>query len=310
MKFSNELKVGLAIILATVIFILGIRFFEDLPLFSGTYMLETEFDNAAGLIPGNVVRVYGVTVGSVDDVYINPENNRVRVRFHVESDVPVTEGSETRVSGFDALGVVRMDLMLGPAGGAAVPSGGFVPSRTEGDLMASLTERAPDMLDSADQVLTDLSALLHSTRGMIDDPESDIRQTLSAVRGSVSTLDAMLRSERDRVAGILQEVDGIAGGLNRALGPDGDSLAVTVSRMNRLLDRLDRSLVTLETTADGINTLLAKVNDGEGTLGLLVNDPGLYHRTDSLLVSLDALLQDFRANPGRYLQEMRLVDLF
>jgi phospholipid/cholesterol/gamma-HCH transport system substrate-binding protein len=56
--------------------------------------------------------------------------------------------------------------------------------------------------------------------------------------------------------------------------------------------------------------LLEKLNTGQGTLGLMINDPGLYHRTDSVLISLEALLADFKANPGKYLKEMRIVDLF
>ena len=50
MKISNEIKVGLTIIVATVIFILGIRYFEDLPLFDSTYDLVAEFENAGGLM--------------------------------------------------------------------------------------------------------------------------------------------------------------------------------------------------------------------------------------------------------------------
>lgn len=310
MKYSNELKVGLSIILAAIVFILGIRFFEDLPLFETTYTLETEFDNAAGLIAGNVVRVNGVGVGSIDDVYINPESNRVRVRFHVDRSVPVREGSRTVVSGFDALGVVRMDVELGPPDGTPIPSGGFVPSREQSDLLGTLSARAPVLAERLDVALADLSVLLQTTRGMMEDPEGDARQTLSAMRGSVESLDAILRSERDRIASVLAEVDGIAAGLNRAMGPNGDSLAATVFSLNAMMVRLDGTLATLEATATGVNTLLDKVNRGEGTIGLLVNDPGIYHRTDSLLASLDALLVDFRANPGRYLKEMRIVDLF
>ncbi len=310
MKHSNELKVGLSIITAAIIFILGVRFFEDLPLFETTYTLETEFDNAAGLIAGNVVRVNGVGVGSIDDVYINPENNRVRVRFHVDREVPVRQGSHTVVSGFDALGVVRMDVVLGSADSAKVPVGGFIPSREQADLLGSLSEKAPVLIDRMDGALAQLTSVLETTRSMLDDPDGDARQALASMRGSVGTLDAMLRAERDRISSILEEVDGITSGLNRAMGPDGDSLAATVANMNAVMARLDQTLLTLDATASGVNELLDKVNRGEGTIGLLVNDPGLYHRTDSLLGSLDALLVDFRANPGRYLKEMRLVDLF
>ena len=114
MKYSNEMKVGVTLIVATVVFVLGVRFFQDLPLFKGTYSLVSEFDNAGGLISGNLVRINGVGVGSVDDVYINPETQRVRVEFHIGLGIPVTRGSTSQIAGFEALGVVRLDLVLGP----------------------------------------------------------------------------------------------------------------------------------------------------------------------------------------------------
>ena len=97
MKYANELKVGVTIVVATITFVLGVRYFEDLPLFRGTYELVSEFDNAVGLIAGNVVRIKGVSVGSVDAVYIDPETGRVRIEFHVDDKIPVPEGSDFRL---------------------------------------------------------------------------------------------------------------------------------------------------------------------------------------------------------------------
>ena len=73
MKYSNELKVGMAIVAAVVVFVLGVRYFQDVPLFRGTYDLNSSFESAGGLIAGNPVRVSGVGVGKVREVKLNPE---------------------------------------------------------------------------------------------------------------------------------------------------------------------------------------------------------------------------------------------
>ena len=95
------------------------------------------------------------------------------MRFHVDSDLPVPEGSFTRVTGFDALGVVRMDLILGPPENPPIPEGGFVPSDTQEDLLAALSERAPVLVDRVDSVLVGLDATLSTTRALLDDPALD-----------------------------------------------------------------------------------------------------------------------------------------
>jgi phospholipid/cholesterol/gamma-HCH transport system substrate-binding protein len=219
------------------------------------------------------------------------------------------EGTVAIVSGFDALGVVRMDLVLGPTDGAPVPSGGFIPNRPQADLLGQLSDRAPGLLDQADTVLDNLDGLLRSSRTQLEDPASDVRQMLVSVRSSVDVLDGVLRAERDRISSVLSHVDSVTGGLSNAVS-GGDSLSAALAEARAVLRRLDASLANLDGTIGSLNSLLAKVDSGQGTLGLMVNDPGLYRRTDSLLISLEALMNDFRANPGRYLKEMRIVDLF
>jgi phospholipid/cholesterol/gamma-HCH transport system substrate-binding protein len=309
-KYSNELKVGGTIILAAIVFILGVRYFEDLPLFRGTLGLETELANAAGLIPGNTVRVNGVTVGSVEEVFINPETNGVRVRFHVDSSLPVTEGSRTLVTGFDALGVVRLDIDLGPPGGARVQEGDFVPSRESADLLGDLSERAPELMNQIEGAITNLNGVLGESSAMLSDPTSDFRKTILSARRSMSGIDNLLRTERERIASVLENVDGATEKFDEFFGSNSDSLAMAISAMRSTMTRLDQTLSTLDGVTGGLTEVLAKVNGGQGTLGLLLNDPGMYHRTDSLLTSLQTLLVDFQENPGRYLKEMRLVDLF
>ena len=310
MKFSNEIKVGLTIIVATVIFILGVRYFEDLPLFDSTYDLVAEFDNAGGLIGGNIVRVNGVVVGSVEDVYISEATGKVMVEFHIDPNIPVTEGTYATITGFDALGVVRMDLVLGPADGPKIPEGGMIAAGTGGDLMSDLTAQAPEMLEDVSSVVDQLNGVLAETNAMLSAPDSDFRQTLTAARGSVEQIEGLLASERDRIASILSNTDSLTADLNASLGEDGEAVAALIAQMEETMATLNEDLERFQETNEQLNELLQKLNNGEGTLGLLINDSSMYHRMDSTLSGLNGLIADFQSNPGRYLKEMKIVDLF
>ena len=50
------------------------------------------------------------------------------------------------------------------------------------------------------------------------------------------------------------------------------------------------------------DSVLIKVDKGQGTLGLLVNDPRLYHNTDSLMIDIRGLIADMKKNPKRYIK--------
>ncbi len=310
MKYTNELKVGLSILFTTAIFILGVRYFDDLPLFTGTKALLTEFDNAGGLIAGNLVRINGVNVGSIDEVSIDPATNRVRVLFHVHKDLNIPEGSYAQITGFDALGIVQMDLFLGASTNPSIPDGGRVPGRPSHDLLASLTERAPVLINRVDSVLYGLDVTLSETRTLLGNPQSNLQQSLVALRSSLTTLTRFFQAEKGRLSHILQNTEQLTGSLNDVLTEQGDSLGITLHNLNQVLARLDANLAAFEGTTARLDAILGKIDRGEGSLGLLINDPSLYHHLDSTLTSVNDLLADLKKDPRKYLRELKLIDIF
>lgn len=310
MKYTNELKVGGTLLVAALIFVLGVRYFEDLPLFKPTYDLNVVFDNAGGLIAGNVVRVNGVTIGSVNKVAISEETGKVNVGFHVGKTIPITEGTYATIGGFDALGVVRMDLVLGPPSAPRIPENGFVEGRAGADVIGEVTSRAPELLGQVDSVLIGLNRMLGSTSELVDNPESDLRMTLAAMNGSVQTLEGILVQERDRIGRIMLHVESLSKDLDAAAGEDGARVTELMEGLDTTLSEVDATLADVRTMSSELTAVLSSMNNGEGTLGLMLKDPGLYHRMDSTLATMNSLMADFQQDPGRYLKEMRIVDLF
>ena len=311
MKFSREIKVGLSIVIAVVAFVIGIRFFRDVPLFTGTYGVYTQVADAKGLISGNPVRVNGVKVGSVSTVEYDQQRNLVHVVFRVNNDVTLPEGTSASLTGIDALTGVRIELDLGPPGNPRIEPGGLVPSVSNGtDFASRLMTRAPVIADRVDSVLVGLEGTISDVRGMLREPDGDLRQSMAALRGTAVTLNSLLREEKQTIASILANVDTVAAGLSAITEQQGDSIALAVTRLNSALTTMERTMNSLESTTGQLDRILARIDDGSGTLGKLINEPDLYNRLDSLVTGVDALVADFKSNPRRYLREMKIVDLF
>ncbi len=114
MEYSNEIKVGIAIVVAVVAAVFGVRFLQDLPLFGDTYAVKAEFEEASGLTAGNPVRMKGVNVGSVESIRLDQETQTVRARLRIEEGIRIPEGSHAKVAGFSGIGGVRISILPGP----------------------------------------------------------------------------------------------------------------------------------------------------------------------------------------------------
>jgi len=310
MQYSNELKVGAAIVVAVVVAFAGIRFFQDVPLFGSSYPLYAEFDDAGGLNSGNPVRMKGVKVGSVESVQLNRETQNVRVLLQMQRGPHVPEGSQAQVSGISALGGVHVKVVPGSRDNPQIDPGSTLRPPSEQSSLDQLTAQAPVLASKADSVLTGANTTLDGLNRQLQDPDSDLRQALSSARGMSGNLEEITEAEKDNIRTLLQNLEGISSDLKAFTGENGDSLDVAVQRLNQSLNRLNRSLASFEQTSATLDEITTKLNEGEGTAGRLVNDPGLYMKLDSAAARTNDLLLDLRENPSRYLEDVTLVKVF
>ncbi|MGA0031300.1 MAG: MCE family protein, partial [Flavobacteriaceae bacterium] len=98
----------------------------------------------------------------------------------------------------------------------------------------------------------------------------------------------LLKTNASSIDTTLQNTAKLTQNLSRATAElDGATVASSITHLNASLGSLD--------------TLLKQINSGEGTLGLLATDDGLYTALQANLKQTELLLQDLRLNPKRYL---------
>jgi phospholipid/cholesterol/gamma-HCH transport system substrate-binding protein len=78
-------------------------------------------------------------------------------------------------------------------------------------------------------------------------------------------------------------------------------LRETGPRLLIISEQLGRSQGRLESFIATSDSIARNVQSGKGTLGLMINDPTLYHNTDSVVRQLRILLDDVQRNPRRYI---------
>lgn len=310
MQYSNELKVGAAIVIAVFVAFAGIRFFQDVPLFGSSYTLYAEFDNANGLVSGNPVRMKGVKVGSVERVRLNPETQKVRVKMKLERGPQIPKGSQATVAGISALGGVHVSILPGPKENPQLASGTTLAAPESSSAISQLKSRAPALAGKADSVLTGANVTIASLNRLLQSPNSDLRRTLRSLREMSGDLSDITGGEKKNLRRLIRNLEGISSDLKAFTGENSDSLDLAVRRLNSALDRLNKSLASFQNTSAKLDQIATKLNQGEGTAGRLINDPSLYMKLDSAAARTNRLLLDFQEDPSRYLEDMTLVKVF
>ncbi len=316
MKYSKEIKVGVSIVIAVAVFFAGLRFFQNIPIFKNSYRLNAEFEEAGGLVAGNPVLMKGVNIGTVETVRLDLQDQVVRVAFRVEEDVQIPQGSHAEASGFSALSGVKLAITPGPSTNPPVEPGTTLPGPPEGDILGQLQDAGPRLVSRADSTLTDASIAMRALSQKVSNPTSNLNQLISALEQTSRNLEQATGDEALRQT--MQNLEAITADLRRFTGESGASedtlaqndLGQTMARLNRSLDKLDRNLANLERSTTALGAITEKMNNGEGTAGRLINDPGLYMKLDSAAAEANALLRDLRENPNKYLEDMTLVKVF
>ena len=284
MKHSKETIVGLSLVGAVAIFVLGTRFLADIPLFGTVYTLNTSFPSSNGLIAGDAVRINGINLGAVDAVQLGPSGQDVHVRFHLDDKARLPEGSYATLGGFPPLGTTYLTVHPGPAENALVPGDGFIPGIEESDVLASVAEQGQRLTGQLEKTLSNANTVFEGAHMLVG---SDTRMILGALRETTTLLADLMRSERQSIRRSIGHVESFSENMARLSSTSSDTLAHVVHGLQGALVQLEASLASLDRTTHSLANILGKIDEGNGTLGLLVNDPGLYVTMDSTLTTLN-----------------------
>ncbi len=294
LNVSNETLVGALASIAIVILILGFNFLKGEEVFSTTTNYYVRYPNASGLQNSASVLNQGVKVGSVRRVTLSQDGKGVLVQFYMNDKVKVTKGSLAKLISTDLFGTKALNVEVAPGTNYLSSNdtleGSIEPSPLEalGTDLNPLREKAENLIVSIDTLVSALEA-------------ARIRAILANLESTSSSLSTMVSSQNSRLNTILANVESITGNLKK----NNELISAALANVHAISDSIAKSNLTnvienARKALDQTQTILTKINNGEGSLGLLVNDKNLYNNLNQSSADLDKLLVDLKKNPKRY----------
>jgi phospholipid/cholesterol/gamma-HCH transport system substrate-binding protein len=272
--------------------------------FSTGYPLYTHFAWGQNLKTGQAVRLAGVSIGYVDEVTLAEGKLDVKLSI-TEKKFRVPKGSTATVQPVGIFGDVEVALAPPmPLPTESYQAGDTIPPGVSPIGMSAILARVDTIGVSVQKLTTALHTQFVEAGGLRDmqralarlvtlqieiqrvatNQDRNLTLTMETLRTSANRMTMLADSTSHRMLSLI------------------DSAAVdsTMKGIRASSENLSKMTATLDSTARVLNSIMGKIDRGEGSLGKVLNDPTLALQVQGLVSQLDSLVVDFKRNPQRY----------
>ena len=296
-QYKTELQVGVLLVISFIALLMGVAWISGRQGGGDRLEIHAVAPEAAAVTQGTPVTLLGVEVGSVRRVELLVDRVSMEISVSFDGTLPRDTRGEIRTSGFLGANVVALipgvstDPLASGDTIAATPAPGL------NELAGTLGDQAGQVLAQTRQLLSDsLITNVHSAAGSLASGMEDVQVLLDREARALEELIEALNQAAQELAAT-------------ASSPEVDR---TLANIDTLTTRLAAAGEDLDAGSASLASILRKVDEGDGTLGKMVNDGELYDRltaaTENIQVASEEialLTRDVRADPERYLQGMK-----
>jgi phospholipid/cholesterol/gamma-HCH transport system substrate-binding protein len=276
MRGTTEVKVGLfaaAAIVAAVYFSMAT---SDNPFKDKGYVLHARLTSAEGLQPGSAVELAGVRIGAIDTVRI--EAGRAVVDLSMDPGYSLPLDSRIAVASRGILG----DTVL------KVSSGTSDTALQAEDWIESL-EPPPSLKELQEQlgvIATDIEAITGTLRTLLSSEETigGVQSIITNIEAFTHDLQGITRDNRSDLDAVVDNLRVLSEQLGLLVQESRPDVVKELESIQEATDTLNRGLRRVESIA-------TKIDDGEGSLGMLVNDDRLTSGLTDMVGDLGTLVE-------------------
>ena len=310
MKFSKLFWMGLLIFVLTGLFIFGIMYVQDITLKKSNYSFTVIFANVQGLNEGDDVNMLGKRIGKVSRAKIIGQ--KIAVELSIDNSfafkIPVDSKIEVKSEGL--MGSKYVSINPGVNDKKYILAGETVEGQREYDF----SEITPGIVP----ITQDIGVFARRLKATLGEEEKDrIRNTILNIESLTSELDAFVKgyrdvlskSEKEDLGDIVTNLKTASESIKEKVDNDLSQILSGFKNVSDQSEDLKQAIINLKSSTESLNVsskkfenILAKIDSGEGTLGKMVNNPGLYDNLNALSQDGRELVKDLKDNPTKYMK--------
>lgn len=257
-------RLGLFIAVGLAIFVIAIFYIgKQQNLFNPVFKVTTDFYNVSGLQVGNNVRFSGINVGIVDNIRIINDST-VQVAMLIRKDVQefIKADSEATIGSSGIIGDRIVIIAQGSTSAANV---------IDGQHLNSIEPLETDAIIASLQVTA-------SSAEVITQELAEIMENINSGKGMLGRLIAD--------SAIAENVNQTIENFKKSSEGFDETIEVTKENVFEFMEKLQLTVARTEIASNALGEIMVKINSGEGTLGMLIQDTLVAHNISQTMFNV------------------------
>jgi len=293
---NREIRIGIVAILAILVLFIGVNYLKGLNVLEASREFYSKYENISGLKAGNSVFVNGYQVGMVSNIdLLANEKQRLLVTISIEQDFDIPANTVCKIVNQDLMGTKSVSLILGDEAIFA-ESGDTLISGVEGSLQDEVSAqilplkiKTEELIGSIDSVMIIITAILNKdARKNLSNSLQSLDETFELMSQTMLKVDNIVDQNDERISSIVQNLE-----------ENNNEITNILRNFSNISD--DIAKANIEDLLTSLGAASKKINDSQGSLGMLINDKDLYLNLEKSSKELETLIRDIKENPKRYL---------
>ena len=283
----------MVVLSACLLLLLGFIWIKGISFQQSRYKYSVVFPNIGSLEVGDPVAVSGVSRGKVEKIKLHQGD--VLVTFNLTQDVVLKKDAKFTVMNIGLMGERFVAVETGHSDSLLDLS---TPIRGYYDIgIPEVMGRMGEMIDEIRRLTGHLETVIGT-----ESSQAALIQTIENLKSISQKIDTLLEQNQDKINQTMGELSQTSIELRKMVLTNKEKLQQTVDNFSSASGKLDNITTTLDTLSIFLKSITSKIENGQGSLGQLLNDTTLYEQIKKTTQNVDSLIVDIKKNPKKYLK--------
>lgn len=272
-KFERITGLFIFIVLGLIVAFLVLNIKEG-KLFSKRIILETRIDKGHGVSKGTLVKVNGLTAGMVESMRLDKDNSVwVTMKISYPFYENIHKDAVAQIIEPIAFGSTEINILTGSNDKPVVADGEFIASSTPENITTRLEEGFKK----------------------VEDTINEVRKTVENINKAAENLESITRkaNQGEGTIGKLVNESGLYDSAKQAVDST-HSLGASFQELEAIIKEGREVAAKVDKIAANLESITTKIDKGEGSVGKMLNDSGLYDSAKDAVDSTRSIVDSIK----------------